>query len=144
MEAVNNLENIGDIIETNLVDLGRSRIEQNVSVSQPTQEVLNGFHRVVTGAVDAAVRAVAENDAEAAASVTDMKEEITRIANSAAIHQAKRLVADEPNRIEAYTIEIDIAEKLQRIYYFAKRMAKTVTAAENTETKNSEHAAGAE
>ena len=39
---------------------------------------------------------------------------------------ARRLVADEPNRIEAYTIEVDIAEKLQRIYYFAKRMAKTV------------------
>jgi len=127
MEAVNNLENIGDIIETNLVDLGRSRIEHNVSISPPTQEILKGFHRVVVKAVETAIRAVAENDAEAAAAVTRMKEEISRIANSTAIHQAKRLVADEPNRIEAYTIEMDIAEKLQRIYYFAKRMAKTVS-----------------
>ena len=127
MEAVNNLENIGDIIETNLVDLGRSRIEHNVSISPPTQEILKGFHRVVVKAVETAIRAVADNDAEAAAAVTRMKEEISRIANSTAIHQAKRLVADEPNRIEAYTIEMDIAEKLQRIYYFAKRMAKTVS-----------------
>ncbi len=55
-----------------------------------------------------------------------MKDEITVIVNSTAAHHAKRLVADEPNRIEAYTIEMDIAEKLQRIYYFAKKMAKTV------------------
>jgi len=127
MEAVNNLENIGDLIETNLVDLGRDRIAQRVAISRPTRELLSGFHSVVTQAVDAAVRAVSENDGGAAAAVTGMKGEITRIAGSAAVHQAKRLVADEPHRVEAYTIEMDIAEKLQRIYYFAKRMAKTVT-----------------
>ena len=55
-----------------------------------------------------------------------MKKEIMRITNSAATHEAKRLVADEPQRIEAYTIEMDIAEKLQRIFYFARRMARTV------------------
>jgi phosphate:Na+ symporter len=128
MEAVNNLENIGDIVETNLVELGERRIDQNVSISEPTQEVLNGFHRVVSKAVDVAIQAVTQNSAETAHTVTGMKAEITRIANSTAAHQAKRLVADEPNRIEAYTIEMDIAEKLQRIYYFAKRMAKTVEA----------------
>ena len=62
----------------------------------------------------------------AARTVTSMKQEIQHIADSAAIHQAQRLVAEEPNRIPAYTIEIDIIEKLKRIYYFAKRMAKTV------------------
>jgi phosphate:Na+ symporter len=55
-----------------------------------------------------------------------MKDEISRITDSAATHEAQRLVADEPHRIEAYTVEMDIAEKLQRIYYFAKRMARTV------------------
>jgi phosphate:Na+ symporter len=132
MEAVNHLEDIGDLIEVNLVELGESRVDQNVSISPSTQEVLQGFHRVVTDAVNAAILAVSENNAEAAGSVTTMKEEITAIANSAAAHQARRLVADEPNRIEAYTIETDIAEKLQRIYYFAKKMAKTVQPAPAT------------
>jgi len=127
MEAVNNLENIGDLIETNLVDLGRSRIAEGVAISAPTREVLNGFHSTVARAVNAAVQAVSENNLEAAEAVTRMKSEITQIANSAAAHEIRRLLADEPNRIEAYTIEMDIVEKLQRIYYFAKRMAKTVT-----------------
>jgi phosphate:Na+ symporter len=126
MEAVNDLENIGDVIETNLVVLGHERIDQGVSISQPTREVLTNFHIAVNRAVECAVQAVAQKNELAARTVTSMKQEISRIADSAAAHQAQRLVAEEPNRIPAYTIEIDIIEKLKRIYYFAKRMAKTV------------------
>lgn len=126
MEAVNDLENIGDVIETNLVVLGHDRIDQGVSISQPTREVLTNFHVTVNRAVEAAVHAVAQRNELAARNVITMKQEITRIADSAASHQAQRLVADEPNRIEAYTIEVDIIEKLKRIYYFAKRIAKSV------------------
>lgn len=131
MEATNDLENIGDTIETNLVALGRARIDEGVSISQPTREVLNGFHDAVTRSVWAAVQAVSQKNLLAAQTVTSMKQEIARIADSAAVHEARRLVAAEPNRIPAYTIEIDIIEKLKRIYYFAKRMAKTVENGEN-------------
>lgn len=127
MSAVNDLENIGDVIETNLVVLGNERIAQGLSISQPTREVLNGFHRAVTKSVGGAVQAVSQKNLLAAQTVMDMKQEINRIADSAALHQARRLVAAEPKRIPAYTIEMDIMEKLKRIYYFAKRMAKSVT-----------------
>ncbi len=128
MDAVNDLENIGDVIEMNLVELGRRRIGKGFAVSQPTQVLLSDFHQVVMDSVDAAIRAVSEDSYEAAQSVTQMKKEIMRITDSAATHEAQRLVANEPHRIEAYTVEMDIAEKLQRIYYFAKRMARTVSA----------------
>ncbi len=134
MEAVNDLENIGDVIETNLVVLGRERIDQGVSISQPTREVLAGFHKAVTKSVSSAVQAVSQKDELAARGVTAMKQEISRIADSAAAHEAQRLVAAEPKRIPAYAIEIDIIEKLKRIYYFAKRMAKTVETEEHEET----------
>ena len=126
MDAANDLENIGDVVETNLVELGRRRIGKGVAISKPTQVVLSDFHAVVMDGVSAAIRAVANDDHEAAQAVTGMKREIMRIANSAASHEAQRLVANEPQRIEAYTVEMDIAEKLQRIYYFARRMARTV------------------
>jgi phosphate:Na+ symporter len=126
MEAVNDLENIGDVIETNLVVLGHERIDQGVSISQPTREVLSNFHVAVNRAVECAVQAVAQKNELAARTVTQMKQEITRIADSAAVHQAQRLVAEEPNRIPANTIEVDNIEKLNRNYNIAKRMAKTV------------------
>ncbi|NEV64095.1 Na/Pi cotransporter family protein [Thiorhodococcus minor] len=133
MDAVNDLENIGDIIETNLIVLGNERIDAGVSISQPTREVLSELHAAVTRSVEAAVHAVAQRNELAARNVTSMKQEISRIADSAAVHQARRLVAEEPNRIPAYTIEIDIIEKLKRIYYFAKRMAKTVPTGDSSE-----------
>jgi phosphate:Na+ symporter len=127
MDAVNDLENIGDVVEMNLVELGRRRIGKGVAISRPTQVMLSDFHQVVLDAVSAAIRAVGDDDFDAAQLVTSMKKEISRIANSAATHEAQRLVANEPHRIEAYTVEMDITEKLQRIYYFARRMARTVT-----------------
>ena len=126
MDAVNDLENIGDVIEVNLVELGRRRISKGVAISEPTQIVLGRFHEVVRAAVQRSIQAVSEDNFELAKSVTDMKKEVSSIADSAASHEARRLVAKEPQRIEAYTVEMDITEKLQRIYYFARRMARTV------------------
>jgi phosphate:Na+ symporter len=128
MTALSELENIGDTVETNLVDLGNDRIDAGFKISESTAKVLNGFQDVVKKALKGAILAVAHNNREAAEEVIRMKDEITELADSAAAHQASRLVAEEPNRIAAYTTEIDIIEKQKRIYYFSKRMAKTVLA----------------
>jgi phosphate:Na+ symporter len=131
MSAVGNLENIGDTIETNLVNLGLDRINAGISISKPTRTVLKDFHQAVTTAFHAAIQAVSQHNREAAQSVIAMQEQITGLATSAAAHQAVRLVADEPNRIPAYTIEIDIIEKQKRIYSFAKNMAESVMASDS-------------
>jgi len=126
MAAVNDLENIGDIIETDLVTLGYKRIEEAVSISDSTQAVLDNLHDVISAAADKAMSAVIDNDQHAAQEVIAMKADIQRLMDSAAMHQAQRLVAEEPNRLAAYTVEMDIIEKLKRVYYFSKRMAKAV------------------
>ena len=128
MAAVNDLENIGDIIETDLVHLGNQRISEGVSISPSTRQVLTQLHQAVATTTDLAIRAVVENNPGAARDVVNLKTEINRLMDSAAMHQIKRLVAEEPNRLAAYTIEMDIIEKLKRTYYFAKRMAKTIDA----------------
>lgn len=126
MEAVGDLENIGDTIETNLVDLGYSRIQANVAISENTKNILLNFHQLVHKALNLAIQSVSQSNLAVAKSVIKMKDEIVKLSDSAAVHQAARLVADEPKRIPAYTIEVDIVEKQKRIFYFAKRMAKTV------------------
>jgi phosphate:Na+ symporter len=63
MDMVNDLENIGDVIETNLVGLGIGRINKSITVSPQTRDMLFALHAVVVRAVDDAIRAVAENDA---------------------------------------------------------------------------------
>jgi phosphate:Na+ symporter len=130
LEAANDLENIGDLIETNLVALGRHRRERGVRVSAATEEVLTGFHAVVLRALDSAILAVTQRNERAARAVLDMKLEVNRRAESAALHEARRLVAEEPHRLAAYTLETDVLGNLKRIYYFCKRMARTATPTE--------------
>jgi len=124
MEAANDLENIGDIIETNLTALGERRIEHGVRISDPTQQVIRDFHSVVSRSLDLALHAITQKDAEVAEHVSAMKPEINRMADSAASHEATRLVLPMPNRLRAYAIETDMIENLKRIYYFCKRMAR--------------------
>jgi phosphate:Na+ symporter len=133
MAATNDLENIGDIIETDLVYLGKEGIEAQVLISEETREVLNKLHSIVATTAELAIDAVMENDQLAAQEVIDMKADITRLMESAALHETERLVAEEPNRLAAYSLEMDIIEKLKRIYYLAKRMAKTVVTEEVSE-----------
>jgi len=126
MGATNDLENIGDIIETDLVYLGNEGIDNQVAISKETREMLAKLHDVVSITAELAIDAVMENDEQAAQEVISMKADIGRLMDSAAMHESRRLVAEEPNRLAAYTLEIDIIEKLKRIYYFSKRMAKAV------------------
>jgi phosphate:Na+ symporter len=126
MAAVNDLEQIGDVIEISLVDLGEKRLKKGFKISEATQKVINTVHVVVSDALKAAVRAVVEEDNDFAARVISMKTDMNRLVEQAGMHQAKRLISEDSGKFDAYSVEVDIIEKLKRIYYHAKRMAKTV------------------
>ena len=126
LSAVNDLESIGDIIETDAVDLAEQCFANDVRISEATQNVLGDLHTAIAGSVELALHSVVENDAEEAQKVIAMKGAIQAQVEFAEQHQAQRLIADAPNRIAAYSVEMEVIEKLKRIYYFAKRIAKTV------------------
>ncbi len=126
MASTNDLENIGDVIETNLVTLGLRRIELGLRISGKTQDVIREFHAAVLKALDASLLAVTQKNEAAARIVTKMKREINRLADSAALHGAERLVVDAPNREETYSMEMNVLENLKRIYYFTKRMCRVL------------------
>jgi phosphate:Na+ symporter len=126
MEAANGLESIGDVIETNLVGLGLQRIENGMSISPQTQELITRFHGVVLASVESAMTCVTQMNERAAQHVVAMKRQISDMLEEAAEHGARRLVAAEPQRLPAYAIETDMLSNLQRVYYYAKRIARTV------------------
>jgi len=126
MDAVNDLDHIGDLIEVNMVGLGERRIEKGFKISQETQKVINTVYHVVSDALKAAVRAVVDEDKEFAMRVISMKSDMNRLVAQADMHQAQRLISEDSGKFEAYSVEVDIIEKLKRIYYHAKRMAKTI------------------
>lgn len=126
MDLSGSLESIGDVIETDLVTQGYARIDAGFRISEPTIRVISVLHERVTSALRMSIDAFDQGDAAAARKVVDMKPDIRHLADSAARHEADRLVAPARDRMRAYSIETDIIEHLRRIFYFAKRIAHGV------------------
>ena len=124
MSAANYIENIGDVIETNLVDVGHERLRHNIQISTPTQDVLRPLTKKITWAVEKSIAALVSADRATAEEVENAKEEINRLADKAERHLALRLTAEEPERLAVFRLESEIVEYLKRVYYFSKRIAK--------------------
>ena len=122
--AANYFENIGDLIETQLVLAGRQRLKSGLKISPETEDVLTSIHHEVCWAVEHAVRALSDQDVEVALDVTEAKSEVNRLVAIAEDHLSKRLAATAPNRLVAYRLESEIMEYLKRVYYFAKKVAR--------------------
>jgi phosphate:Na+ symporter len=126
LAAANYIESIGDMIETNLVDAGRNRLQLNLRVSQATEDVLSDLNKQVVRATERAIRAIVSDDKDSAREVAEGKKELNRLAAIAEVHLSRRLSADAPNRLAMFRLESEIMEYLKRMYYFAKRIAKLV------------------
>jgi len=120
-------ENAGDIIDANIVALGHDRMEHNVTISGETNATMKKLFDEVCVAFTTVTRAIAEDDLESARSVIEMKGEIDQAAGDATERVVDRLLAEEPNRIALFRIETDMIGQYRRLFYLAKRIAKTLT-----------------
>ena len=123
MDVANHLENIGDIIETNLVHLGRQRLQKGVQVSTQTRGVIGRFHSEVEISLDTCLQSVIAQDKDMARSVIQLKPVMQKLVSDAATHQARRL-SEGSGGMAAYALEMDIYDKFNRIYYHAKKVAQ--------------------
>lgn len=130
LEAANNIESIADLVETNVAEAGMERLGAGFRVSDATRGILGALHERVSLAVQLSFEALDARDAGMAGRVVGAKSEINRLADDAEGHLARRLTADEPDRLSLYSFESDMIEYLKRLYYFAKRIAKSVAARE--------------
>ena len=124
--AANNLEQIGDIIETNLVTIGRRRIEEEVVVSEHTQPVIQQYHNEVRAALAKTVEALVKDDRSVALEVKKMKKGMSELAEETARHQVDRLSANEPNRLRTFTREMEIIENFSRVYRLCRKIARSL------------------
>jgi len=126
MSIINDLENLADLIERDMVNLGYKMIQEQLKISPETQRMMQHLHTQISQAVNLAVHAVKLHDKARADQVIGMRTTVVQLFDAASSHQATRLVADAPNRLSTYTVEVEMIDKLQRIYYFADRIAQLV------------------
>ncbi len=124
INVADNLEGIGDTIETNLVYLGEQRLAKGVEISEGTVESINSFHQLVNHGLELALRAISEDDADSIKKLKELDEQIEKRMSDAAVHHVQRLTADEPSRVEAYSIEMGIMDKLRQIFSNSKAIVR--------------------
>jgi phosphate:Na+ symporter len=124
MSATINLESLADIIETDLSAIGRDYVNSDLQPSETTRLLLRELGEKVIMAVEETIRAICENDENAAAEVIALKDEIRRLAEAALQRQAERIAVRDPRHLELVQLEMEILEHLRRIYTLAKRVAK--------------------
>jgi phosphate:Na+ symporter len=123
-DLVQQLEQIGDIVESRIVILGLRRISDDIVVSKNTLAKIMAFHKQVLSALELSNSAIHDLNFDAAKQARSMKQDVARLAEDAASHEVARLVADEPNRLATYAIEVEILENLQDIFRRSRRVAK--------------------
>jgi phosphate:Na+ symporter len=126
LRAANHLQNIGDTIAVNIGALVAETQRRGLEVSPETQRMLRGLLDTVGGAIGDASRAVAEEDVELATSVIERKHQVSQEVDALKRRLTERLATGGPERLTLYRLESQMVETVQRLYYFAKRIAKIV------------------
>jgi phosphate:Na+ symporter len=124
--AANHLQNIGDTIAINIGSLVSETQRRGLEVSPETQRMMQGLLKSVGVAISNASRAVADEDLALARVVIESKHEIVDQVVALKRRLADRLASGGEDRLTLYRLESQLVETLQRLYYFAKRIAKTV------------------
>jgi phosphate:Na+ symporter len=124
MGATVNLESLADVIEVDLVSLGREFLAQNLHASETTRLLLREFAGHVIEAVSGVIKSICEKDETAAAGVLALKDEIRRLADEALRRQSERIAVPEPRHLKLVQLEMELLENLRRIYTLAKRVAR--------------------
>ncbi len=125
LSVTEDLESLADVIETDLVTLGRGSLQADeIKHSETIQALMRQLHTQLLTALQVAVEAIAENDPHKAQDVLAIKGEIQLAIDEALQHQATRIVSKDTARLAGLRIEMEVLDKLERIYRLCRRIAK--------------------
>ena len=126
MTATTNLNDISDVITNELSELALHYIESDQLPSDITRELLRNYYQDVCHSLQDAVKAISEDDQRVAEKVINRKADIKSYQNEILIRKSSHLGSEEANYLEKARMEMSLMEKLYRIYFHAKSVAKVV------------------
>jgi len=124
MMATDNLENLADVIETDLVALGYKAVELSTRSSEETRELLVNFYTTIVESVEAAVEAIRDNDQRAAETVLMMKDKVRVQSEGLLMRKAQHLTGDNQDYLALVRLEMSFVDQMRRMYTLSKRIAK--------------------
>jgi phosphate:Na+ symporter len=115
LAAINDLENIGDIIDKNLMELARKKIYKGLRFSEQGLKEIVDLHQMVGQNFEGVITAFASQDPELAQRVIKSKGWVAQKERELRQAHIRRLHEGLPESIETSAIHLDVLTNLKRI-----------------------------
>ncbi len=112
---IGNLENIGDIIDKNLMELARKKLYQGRRFSEPGEAELIEFHSLISKNLERAIASFAANDRSLAQEVLDQRPVVRQRERELRESHLQRLRRGLAESLETSEIHLDVLTNLKRI-----------------------------
>ncbi len=120
------IENMSAAIGRELAPLARTLKEAAITPSEETSALLERLFQAIQESAHSALQALLKSDERAAQTVVSSRDII--LALTAELHrtQAARLAGDDPDRLLKHRVQLEMLDKLRRVYSVAEHMALSV------------------
>jgi phosphate:Na+ symporter len=126
LEATNHYYSIVDTILLRLIPMDQEWKSRGLVSSHETVSMFRAFHVAVVEVMRDVTVAVEQNDTRLATDVIERKTAVYRQVSALQSRLADRLASSDPDRILIYRLESALVEELRHIFYFGRRIAKSV------------------
>ena len=118
-----NIENIGDVIDKNLMELARKKIKGNMSFSAEGMKEIRELHKKVLENFDVGVAAFAGSDLELAHKLVTHKQKLSELERELRQNHINRLYLGFKESIDTSAIHLDVLTNLKRINSYITNVA---------------------
>ena len=124
--AAGEIENLGGAISRELAPLTKTLKEADITPSTETAALLGRLLQAIQESLHSALQALIEGDERAALAVVANREAILELTSELHRQQAARLAQDDPDRLLKHRVQIEMLDRLRRIYGIAEHTAISV------------------
>ncbi|MCO5763603.1 MAG: Na/Pi cotransporter family protein [Chromatiaceae bacterium] len=126
VSATGEIENMSAAISRELAPLAQTLKEADITPSEDTAARLERLFQTIQESAHSGLLALVEGDERAAQRVVANRDAILELTADLHRQQAARLARDDPDRLLKHRVQIEILDKLRRIYSVAEHMAISV------------------
>jgi phosphate:Na+ symporter len=124
--ATGEIEGLAAAISRDLAPMAQALVEAEITPSRETADLLDRLLQAIVDAAQSALRAVVESDQQAAQTVVARRGAILALSADLQRQQAQRLAQDDPNILAKHRVQVEILDRLRRIYSASEHMAVSV------------------
>lgn len=118
------LENLADVIETDLVELGEAAIEISHTQSEETRQLTTDMYLAVLRCIELLLLVLRDKDKHAGAEILKYDRKIKDLQKELMARKSVRLGYKEQSALKMARIEVSMSDKLLRMYSLIKRITR--------------------